>query len=633
MKEPSRKQTEKALQKEDEQIEVSFATLTIDNSNDNEIIKKIATTINVQLSSTEGGQYLPFTAPKDFEKAIRQDKLFIHGASGCGKSRAIFEIIKNKIQGTEKIYIINPRQTTTEESGRISLTELMNRFTEKDMIIWDNFPDDLMKKDLDNSRKALEIISSNDVKCLLIALKPKYLEMYKFITREVPELHAYEIVYDKLQIKDILVSYGNNVNEYVELYKKHIEPNVDEVAKALWEKEPLPLTVFNYFKELLQKDQEEESSANEKSAYSIDAVLEAKMLLPRTEYYEHQFELIQDQEDRQNDADFLYTSKLCYELGLDRKVDVVESFQKGIFNSTSPKDATRKLGTWIYLSNQQYSMHDAPREAIKLPDYVKIKATDYLINNFFDVIPQEQHQLYSIGIFLGRHLNLVGDNSSDAILTDSIYNFMKSNRYFEEGLGQGAGESFSIFEDDIQQKVLSRIDIDMEFARALGDSLATSFSYLNKKLQTDILERLNKNVPFSRGFGESLGRNFTRLTKELQEQVFVMLSLQENFQFARGVGMGLGRKLIDLPKELQKEVFSYTDQSQQFAVGIGFGSGNIFTISPEEFQQEILDKASHNGEIARGLGFGLGRTFRFLSKEFQRKTFELIKKVITLHLV
>jgi hypothetical protein len=41
MKEPSKKQTEKALQKEDEQIEVSFATLTIDNSNNNEIAKKL----------------------------------------------------------------------------------------------------------------------------------------------------------------------------------------------------------------------------------------------------------------------------------------------------------------------------------------------------------------------------------------------------------------------------------------------------------------------------------------------------------------------------------------------------------------------------------------------------------------
>lgn len=538
MKEPSKIQPEKKpLQKEDEQIEVSFATLTIDDSDNNAIAKKIATTINVQLSATERGQYLPFAAPKDFENAIRQDKLFIHGASGCGKSRAILEIMNNKMEGTEKIYIINPQQTTGEESGRVILTELMSRFTEKDIIIWDNFPDDLMKKDIDNSRKALEIISSKNVKCLLIALKPKYLEMYKFITREVPELHAYEIVYDKLQIKNILVSYGNNVAEFIELYKKCLEPDIDKIDKALWEKEPLPLTVFNYFKELLQREREGAVTlALEKSARSVDAILEAKKLLPRTEYYEHQFQLIQDQEDRQNDAEFLYIIKLCYELGLVRATNVVEGFQKGVFNSSAPKDATRKLGTWVYLSGTQYSMHDAPREAIKLPDYVKLSATTYLINNFFNVIPPlEEHQLYSIGIFLGRHLNLVPVDSSDMILPDRIYNFMKSNRHFEEGLGQGAGESFSLFEDDLQQKVLSRIDIDMEFARTLGDSLANNFSYLNKKLQTYALDRLKKNMPFSRGFGESLGRNFTSLTKELQEQVLQCCHCKRIFNLQEGL--------------------------------------------------------------------------------------------------
>jgi ABC-type uncharacterized transport system fused permease/ATPase subunit len=104
MKEPS-KQTVGALRKEeDEQVEASFTTLTIDHSNNNEIIKKIATIINVQLSTTEGGRnLLPFASPKAFEKAIRQDKLFIYGASGCGKSRAMFEIIKDKMEGTEKI--------------------------------------------------------------------------------------------------------------------------------------------------------------------------------------------------------------------------------------------------------------------------------------------------------------------------------------------------------------------------------------------------------------------------------------------------------------------------------------------------------------------------------------------------
>nr|MDQ3969807.1 RNA helicase domain-containing protein [Thermoproteota archaeon] len=348
MKEPS-KQTLRALQKEDEQIEVSFTTLTIDSSNDNKIIQKIATAINVQLSATQGAQnLLPFAAPKGFENAIRHDKLFIHGASGCGKSRAIFEIIKGKIEGIEKIYIINPRQTTGEESGRLILTELMNRFTEKDMVIWDNFPDDLIRKDIDNSRKALEIISSKDVKCMLIALKPKYLEIYRHIAREVPELHTYEIVYDKSHLKNILVSYGNQVVEFVGVYKKYIEPDIDKIVKILWGKEPLPLTVFNYFKELLQKE-EEAALIEEKSVCSVDAVLEAKVLLPRTEYYEHQFQLIQDQEHRQSDTEFLYSLKLCYELGLGRAINVVESFQKGIFNSNSPKDATRELSTWIYI--------------------------------------------------------------------------------------------------------------------------------------------------------------------------------------------------------------------------------------------------------------------------------------------
>jgi hypothetical protein len=95
---------------------------------------------------------------------------------------------------------------------------------------------------------------------------------------------------------------------------------------------------------------------------------------------------------------------------------------------------------------------------------------------------------------------LLNVNSSDAILPENIYNFMKSNRYFEEGVGQGAGESFSLFKDELQQKILSRIDIDVELARALGDSLANNFSSFNKGLQTDILERLKKNLPFARGW-------------------------------------------------------------------------------------------------------------------------------------
>jgi ABC-type dipeptide/oligopeptide/nickel transport system ATPase component len=64
-------------------------------------------------------QYLPFVAPVDLDTAKYQDKLFIYGSSGSGKSRIIFEIIKYKKQQLksliEKVYIINPRQKIGEK--------------------------------------------------------------------------------------------------------------------------------------------------------------------------------------------------------------------------------------------------------------------------------------------------------------------------------------------------------------------------------------------------------------------------------------------------------------------------------------------------------------------------------------
>jgi len=55
-----------------------------------------------------------------------------------------------------------------EESGRVNLCELVNRFGENDIIVWDNFPDDLVKRDIDNAQTVLELISSKNVRQLLI---------------------------------------------------------------------------------------------------------------------------------------------------------------------------------------------------------------------------------------------------------------------------------------------------------------------------------------------------------------------------------------------------------------------------------------------------------------------------------
>lgn len=356
------KQMEQRGQKEDEPIEISYTMLTaVNQRNRSEILQKVVAAINVQLT-LENGQNIPLVSSNDFDTVKLQDKLFIYGPSGCGKSRCNYELVKDKLNQVENIFIINPRQTIGEESGRISIHELAFKLNQKDIVIWDNFPDDLLKRDVESAQKVIEIISVKDVMNLLVALKPKYLEFYRGVTRKVPELYDYEVAYDKERIESIIKSYGKNIIQFTEVYEKYVLPNIHQISAILWQKEPLPVTILAYYRELVRKH-------NGMKAESIDAVFEAEELMYPTDYYKHQFVLISNLEDRQNDIDFLYTLRLCYELSLIRAPSLIHQLQKGIFDSIPPKEPARKLSTWIYLSGQYYSMHDAPGEAIEFSRY------------------------------------------------------------------------------------------------------------------------------------------------------------------------------------------------------------------------------------------------------------------------
>src|SRR5919197_5114779 len=94
-------------------------------------------------------------------------------------------------------------------------------------------------------------------------------------------------------------------------------------------------------------------------------------------------------QERQSDAEFLYTLKLCYESGLNRTTSYVEQLQKKIFGSAPSLESFRKLGNWIYLSGQYYAMHDISREAIKFNDYDQLKIMNYLTNDFLHVLPKK----------------------------------------------------------------------------------------------------------------------------------------------------------------------------------------------------------------------------------------------------
>ena len=140
---------------------------------------QVSVAINLQLGLDD--QYLPFIDPADFDTAKYQDKLFIHGPIGNGKSR--------------------------EKTGKTNLIDLINQFTENDVIVWDNFLDDLIIRDTDNARKALEIISSKEVSSLLVALKPKYLELYRRHNK-IPELYGYGISSSREKIRNMIKSMG-----------------------------------------------------------------------------------------------------------------------------------------------------------------------------------------------------------------------------------------------------------------------------------------------------------------------------------------------------------------------------------------------------------------------------------------
>ena len=132
----------------------------------------MAIAINVQF--TGFSENLPFVPPKQFASLVREEKIFLVGPSGSGKSRAIIEILRSKNPTYDRIFVINPSNPAGLDSARQSIASLSQQFGRNDIVIWDNFPDGLVKRDLQSAFGALEIINSSQVQNLYIALKPTY---------------------------------------------------------------------------------------------------------------------------------------------------------------------------------------------------------------------------------------------------------------------------------------------------------------------------------------------------------------------------------------------------------------------------------------------------------------------------
>jgi hypothetical protein len=126
-----------------------------------------------------------FVAFNGYDDAICQKKIFVYGPSGCGKSRSLFEFITSRVKDYDKLYIINPRNAVGNKIERGTILQVITESSEKSAIIWDNFPDDLVRRDIESVVRVLEVLTSRDSD-IVVTLKPRYLELYRGISNRIP---------------------------------------------------------------------------------------------------------------------------------------------------------------------------------------------------------------------------------------------------------------------------------------------------------------------------------------------------------------------------------------------------------------------------------------------------------------
>jgi hypothetical protein len=592
-----------------EPYDVSFAELRL-TGNWEETVQRIATAINVQF--TESSESLPFVPSRQFASLLREEKIFLIGPSGSGKSRTIIELLRNKRADYERIFVINPSNPAGLNSGRENISKLSQRFGPSDLVIWDNFPDGLVKRDLESAFGALEMVNARPVQNMYIALKPTYLEMYRGLTTAIPDIYTHEIYCDLDTMKSMLKVYGN-----VEQYKRvsgFITSNIDRIARILWQKQPLSLTVVDYYKALEDRP---EGTVDEATALQM-----AQTWLPAYDYFERQFEVIKSMQGRRDEVDFLHILRFCYEVGFDRTHSSLASLQRKIFGSEPPAEPTRELGTWLYLSGQNYSMHDSAKNGVKLTDYARMKITSYLAQSFSEIVPAGSSELHSLGVFLGKNIEFIPQDETGLPIPGHIYGFMKKNSYFERALGRGVGENFERLDDVLQERILRLVDTEIEFGVGLADSLGERFTELDDFNRQRIMDKVYQGMLFARYFGQSVGRLYGKLSGELQS--LVTFHSEKNPQFADGLGMGLGYTYATLEPELQRDILGKAKSNFDISRGVGFGFGLTIGLLGEDGVKNVLALADNNSELNTGFGMGVALSYSSLSDNLRAVIFERV---------
>ena len=649
--------------------QVSYSKIEVAGQHIQSILQQIITSLAVNININVDQENVPFILPDKFDSWNNENKLFLYGIGGCGKSRSIVRIIEEKLSkpNFQIIYIINPRNVIGKKSENITIPELLRLLNDKDIIIWDNFPLGIEGgQEPEIGRKLLLSISMAVVKNLFVTLYSAYLEQYRSVLKNIPELYIQEVSYDKEKINKFLGFCGQAVTRFRNAYQQFILKDIDEISELLWKNEPTPLNVYRYYEELIKITSK---------SWLNPAVELAKVFLPSTNYYRQQFLSIFS--ERPNEAEFLYTLKLSLDLGLGRtSLTFLEELQFKIFKSKPPKYPSSDLSTWVFLSGPYYSMYDVAKNSIDYPVDRKPEIIKYLTtSNFLEIIPTHEGSKatlrginYRFGMFIGENIQFAELDRHNEFFSDEIYNLM-NNDDFARGLARGLTLNFPSFELEFQQKIWDLAEKKIEF----GFGLTFGFSHNLLSLSQEILERidkfLSKRSRYAEGFtyglisyekfflylenkniiqyllniaegnddiylGNLFGQSIIDLDRETQQRIWDLTEKNKYGEFANGLGSSLVHNFSSLDKETQQRIWDLTEKNKEsanpfttgFDYAVGYSFGHNFSSLDKETQQRIWDLTEKNKEFGSGLGVGLSYSFQYLNQETQEAFLNLVEE-------
>jgi hypothetical protein len=607
--------------------QVSYMIIEIKNDNIIETLSKLASALNVQLIQND--QEITFVPFDGFDSIQHGRNLFLYGRSGSGKSRTMLEVMRAHLTNHKRIYLINPSKVLGEGAFREDISHLAAKFKDNDAVIWDNFPLDLPYRNPDGARKALEIVSLTRANKVIVSLNPTYPEAYRKIPLDLPEMSTREIIFTKENMKNIVEAYGTRIDLFQEVYQQYVQKSIERISTILWKKEPTPLIVFEYYKQLSIKRRKLSDGLS-------SGVNEAEQLYPMTTFYENQFKYLRQFQHENHILHFLYALKLCYDLGLARNLDLLHQLQESIFHSRIPTEPTQELSSWIYLSGSYYSMHDIAKEAIKFSPDILLKIIGYLKKNP-DVMLGDDNTLYLAGVFIGKNLHYLISGNYPYPLPEKFGVLTRRGEEHQLKMKELAEEYHSNDDMDFQKRLIEVSNNYRDpFGHGAGYGLAQLFLSLDQvereKIWRGLMQLLTKNPKVGFGFGEGIAQILPSLKQEDREKFWnrLMHLRLENGDFASGNGEGIAQIFDGLSEGIAQVFDSISKKDFQniailvtkhheFAAPLGMFSARKLQTSQHDIQlqERMMELIRKSSSFAAGIGSILSDSFLELDKSLQ----------------